>query len=238
MPATRTVVAALAALVAVCLLGGIRGLHDARLRAAVLAERSTSPSSAIAPEQIRPSPAEQAPGAGPARAGGGESRPAPTWIDHDTAPADRRTTFADDPDRAAQLVFSDEFNLDGRDFKDGSDPKWTAIHKDDYTNAALHFYNENMASTNGGHLNLTTLRQDSSWTYLDDKTQKLKKVRCPRTRHASAAHLHLSLSRSKSFTSPAWSRDGISFASPAASWKYGRSCRARPRRAGCGRRSG
>lgn len=233
MPATRTVVAALAALVAVCMIGGLRRLHDAHL-AAVLAERSTG--SAIATEILGRSPAGQATAAGPARAGGEP----PTWIDHDTAPADRRTTFADDPDRAARLVFSDEFNLDGRDFKDGSDPRWTAIHKDDYTNAALHFYNENMASTNGGHLNLTTLRQDSSWTYLDDKTQTLKKVRCPRTRHApaAAAHLHRSLFRSKRITSPAWSRDGISFASPAASWKCGRSFRARPRRAGCGRRSG
>lgn len=35
------------------------------------------------------------------------------------------------------LVFSDEFEVAGRSFADGSDPRWTSINKNDYTNAAL-----------------------------------------------------------------------------------------------------
>ena len=38
------------------------------------------------------------------------------------------------------LVFSDEFNIAGRSFADGADPRWTAINKDDYTNDALQYY--------------------------------------------------------------------------------------------------
>jgi len=37
-------------------------------------------------------------------------------------------------------VFSDEFEQDGRSFEDGSDPRWTAIDKNDCkSHSALHF---------------------------------------------------------------------------------------------------
>ena len=38
------------------------------------------------------------------------------------------------------LVMSDEFNIPGRSFADGNDPRWTAMNKNDYTNAALQYY--------------------------------------------------------------------------------------------------
>ncbi|KAH8057351.1 hypothetical protein JL722_7009 [Aureococcus anophagefferens] len=34
------------------------------------------------------------------------------------------------------------FEAEGRTFRDGEDPRWTAIHKNDYTNKALQFYHE------------------------------------------------------------------------------------------------
>ena len=38
------------------------------------------------------------------------------------------------------LVMSDEFETPHRSFKDGEDPRWTAVHKNDYTNKALQYY--------------------------------------------------------------------------------------------------
>ncbi|CAN0462339.1 unnamed protein product, partial [Laminaria digitata] len=36
------------------------------------------------------------------------------------------------------------FGRDGRTFHDGRDPRWTALHKNDYTNHALQFYSHDM----------------------------------------------------------------------------------------------
>lgn len=66
--------------------------------------------------------------------------PAPTvagWIDSDSLPEDRVKSFEG---REFELVFSDEFNREGRTFHDGTDPRWTAVNKNDYTNHALQFY--------------------------------------------------------------------------------------------------
>ena len=55
-----------------------------------------------------------------------------SWVDPDT-PSESQTTkalFLDDV-RKYELVFSDEFEQDGRNFKDGNDPRWTAIRKND-----------------------------------------------------------------------------------------------------------
>lgn len=54
------------------------------------------------------------------------------------------------------LTMSDEFNTNGRTFKDGDDPMWTAIDKNDYTNNALHYYDEGLAGTGEGSLNIRT----------------------------------------------------------------------------------
>lgn len=75
------------------------------------------------------------------------------WVDVDT-PWNKQNTKAYEDGYPYHLVFSDEFNVNGRNFHDGNDPRWTSINKDDYTNYALQYYNENLANTNNGYLNL------------------------------------------------------------------------------------
>jgi len=70
-----------------------------------------------------------------------------TWIDPDT-PEDVMKTQTVDKTSNLELVFSDEFNTPGRTFGDGKDPRWTALDKNDYTNAALHYYSPDNARTN------------------------------------------------------------------------------------------
>ena len=81
------------------------------------------------------------------------------WVDPDTAALHHTTTALRDG-ASLKLVFSDEFNVGGRSFSDGSDPRWTALHKDDYTNYALQYYDQRLASTSGGFLNITTIIED------------------------------------------------------------------------------
>lgn len=71
------------------------------------------------------------------------------------------------------LVMSDEFNVPNRNFTDGSDPKWTALNKNDYTNDALHFYSHDNVQTNDkGELTITTKIQDTQVEGFDDVTLK------------------------------------------------------------------
>jgi len=81
------------------------------------------------------------------------------WIDPDTPIGSLNMNSPVDGSKF-HLVYSDEFNVDGRSFADGHDPRWTAIHKNDYTNSALHFYNENLVTTRDGALNITTVVHD------------------------------------------------------------------------------
>ena len=50
----------------------------------------------------------------------------PDFVDPDT-PADARITMTRDG-RRYRLVFSDEFERENRTFREGEDPKWTAIN--------------------------------------------------------------------------------------------------------------
>ncbi len=59
-----------------------------------------------------------------------------SWVDPDSAAADLKTRSLVDG-QELEMVFSDEFNVPGRSFNDGHDPRWTALHKNDYTNTAL-----------------------------------------------------------------------------------------------------
>lgn len=63
------------------------------------------------------------------------------------------------------MVFSDEFNVAGRSFHDGQDPRWTAVNKDDYTNYALQYYNGDLAKTTNGYLNISTIKRDRTFSY-------------------------------------------------------------------------
>jgi hypothetical protein len=69
-----------------------------------------------------------------------------------------------------ELVFSDEFNQDGRSFQDGADPKWTALDKNDYTNGALHYYTPNNVKTEHGALIIETKAEDTTFVGVNDKT--------------------------------------------------------------------
>ena len=53
-----------------------------------------------------------------------------SWIDKNT-PEDALTGTSFLNNQDLELVFSDEFEEEGRSFKDGHDPKWTALDKDD-----------------------------------------------------------------------------------------------------------
>lgn len=95
------------------------------------------------------------------------------WIDPDTSYSFYRTdplTYGDNQDY--YLVFSDEFNVDGRTFVDGEDPKWTAIDKNDYTNDALHYYRAANARTSNGKLRITTDLKDNMYKAFNEKTKQ------------------------------------------------------------------
>ena len=85
------------------------------------------------------------------------------WIDPDTLDEDKFTTSNVDG-KTYQLVFSDEFNVENRDFIDGNDPRWTAMNKNDYTNFALHYYSNRFAKTTNGYLNISTVKEDITFT--------------------------------------------------------------------------
>lgn len=89
------------------------------------------------------------------------------WIDPDTLSENRqRTSFTDG--KVYDIIMSDEFNVDGRSFKNGDDPKWTGIDKsdDDQTSTgrkSLHFYNATQITTEKGNLVITTTTEDTKW---------------------------------------------------------------------------
>jgi len=96
------------------------------------------------------------------------------WIDPDTSISDKYlNSFVDK--RSYELVFSDEFEKEGRFFNDGWDPKWTSMNKDDYTNFALQYYKNELATTSNGYLNITTIIEDISYETNDILSTKGKK---------------------------------------------------------------
>ena len=85
-----------------------------------------------------------------------------------------------------ELVFSEEFNVPHRTFEDGSDPKWTALEKNDYTNDALHYYSASNAVTDEkGRLVITTEATDTEVVGFNDIKQKKEVV----TKHFKSAML-------------------------------------------------
>jgi beta-glucanase (GH16 family) len=83
------------------------------------------------------------------------------WIDPETPESARKTMshgmedyFKDDTSHEFDLVFSDEFNAEGRTMHDGRDPRWTALNQDDLTNNPLHWYSHDAVKTSNGMLNI------------------------------------------------------------------------------------
>jgi hypothetical protein len=77
---------------------------------------------------------------------------------------------------------SDEFNVQGRSFKDGDDPTWTALDKsDDDSSAAgggsLQFYNSSMVTTNkDGFLEIKSIVGETKWKRLDPIKSEYEEV--------------------------------------------------------------
>ncbi|CAH0476010.1 unnamed protein product [Peronospora belbahrii] len=69
----------------------------------------------------------------------------PIWVDPDT-PKDRYV-YTTSRGRKWDLVMSDEFNVEGRNFEPGEDHLWTSVEKPDGVNGALEIYSHNMTST-------------------------------------------------------------------------------------------
>jgi len=93
-----------------------------------------------------------------------------SWIDPDT-PSESRTTksvYSKDK-RQFELVFSDEFEQDGRNFNDGNDPRWTALNKNDYTNQAMHYYRHDNANTENGLLKIKAEQKDNAYRAFNDE---------------------------------------------------------------------
>eukprot|EP00584_Thalassiosira_punctigera_P018432 CAMPEP_0172553840 /NCGR_PEP_ID=MMETSP1067-20121228/51913_1 /TAXON_ID=265564 ORGANISM="Thalassiosira punctigera, Strain Tpunct2005C2" /NCGR_SAMPLE_ID=MMETSP1067 /ASSEMBLY_ACC=CAM_ASM_000444 /LENGTH=629 /DNA_ID=CAMNT_0013342085 /DNA_START=115 /DNA_END=2004 /DNA_ORIENTATION=+ len=95
------------------------------------------------------------------------------WVDPDSPEEALTTTshYAGDT-REYELVFSDEFEQDGRSFEDGADPRWTAIDKNDYTNEALHFYRPQNVQTTNGVMNISTILKENKYKAFDEKKLK------------------------------------------------------------------
>ena len=96
------------------------------------------------------------------------------WIDPDTPDDARkimsypiRAGWTNDQEREFQLVFSDEFESEGRTLNDGHDPRWTALHGDDLTNNPLHWYSHDAVKTSNGVLNITLDVHPKTFTYTD-----------------------------------------------------------------------
>ncbi|GAX26071.1 hypothetical protein FisN_4Hh425 [Fistulifera solaris] len=94
-----------------------------------------------------------------------------SWVDPDTPAVEKvpqRRALTPGDNRHYNLVFSDEFEIDGRTFNDGYDPRWTAINKNDYTNKALHFYSSENAKTKNGVLKILTEQKENSYKAFDE----------------------------------------------------------------------
>jgi len=98
------------------------------------------------------------------------------WIDPDT-PEAGQTTHSLVDGRTLDLVFSDEFEIPGRTFDDGHDPRWTAINKNDYTNDALHYYDKDYVFTSNGFLNITTSAAHTPYMGEDAHHKPAKKIK-------------------------------------------------------------
>jgi beta-glucanase (GH16 family) len=75
-------------------------------------------------------------------------------IDPDTPKEAMTIPGYEDPTQTFQLVFSDEFNVDGRSFYPGDDPFWEAVDLHYWGTVDLEWYDPMQATTSGGSLRL------------------------------------------------------------------------------------
>ncbi len=90
------------------------------------------------------------------------------WVDPDTPFENRTVASYVDHGKVYEIVMSDEFNRDGRTFKNGHDPMWTGIDRSDDDQTAmgrksLQFYNSSYIHTIDGNLVIRTTTEDTKW---------------------------------------------------------------------------
>ncbi|GAA6058824.1 hypothetical protein JCM10212_001940, partial [Sporobolomyces blumeae] len=83
----------------------------------------------------------------------------PGLIDNDT-PQDVYTRTGFDGEQY-KLVFSDEFNTEGRTFWPGDDPFWTAVDLHYWATTDLEWYDPDAVTTKGGNLEITLTEEPS-----------------------------------------------------------------------------
>lgn len=108
------------------------------------------------------------------------------WVDPDTLSKDRKIKSLTTGE-IFDIVMSDEFNIDGRKFDDGSDPMWTAIDRSDDDQTAsgrksLQFYNGSYVTTKNGSLVIQTTTDDTKWKGFNPYTKKYETM----SRHFSS----------------------------------------------------
>lgn len=81
-------------------------------------------------------------------------------IDVDT-PRSAYTTQAWHSDETFELVFSDEFNVDGRTFYPGDDPYWEAVDLHYWATNNLEWYDPEAITTQDGNLVITLDRKET-----------------------------------------------------------------------------
>ncbi|THV03459.1 beta-glucan synthesis-associated [Dendrothele bispora CBS 962.96] len=81
-------------------------------------------------------------------------------IDPDTPPDALTITSVTDGKTKMKLVFSDEFNVDGRSFYPGDDPYWEAVDLHYWGTNNLEWYDPAAVTTNNGSLVVTLSKKD------------------------------------------------------------------------------
>lgn len=81
-------------------------------------------------------------------------------IDEDTPQAAYTKSSKHDGSQLT-LVFSDEFNTDGRSFWPGDDPYWEAVDLHYWETNNLEWYDPNAITTNGGSLEITLSQKNT-----------------------------------------------------------------------------
>lgn len=98
------------------------------------------------------------------------------WVDADT-PENVTQTISLVDGKDYFLVMSDEFEKSGRSFEDGQDPKWTSINRNDYTNAALHYYSNDMVYTEDGMLVIKSVNEDVTFKYWEQAVKGFRPMK-------------------------------------------------------------
>ncbi|KAJ7573926.1 beta-glucan synthesis-associated [Mycena floridula] len=82
-------------------------------------------------------------------------------IDADTPESAKTIKSFNDDGAEYQLVFSDEFNTDGRSFYPGDDPYWEAVDLNYWQTGDLEWYDPEAVTTSGGALQLTLSKKQT-----------------------------------------------------------------------------